>query len=55
MSYEPLPETLKIESIFHPSDFSGAGEMSALEPARGIVARMKLSRMSKRTCYETRS
>jgi len=37
MSYEPLPETLKIESIFHPSDFSEASSVAFLHALKTAV------------------
>ncbi|MCI0744103.1 MAG: universal stress protein [Verrucomicrobia subdivision 3 bacterium] len=44
MSFEPLPDALKIESIFHPTDFSKASEVAfhhALKTA--LVTRAKFS------------
>ena len=44
MSYEPLPETLKVESVFHPSDFSEASAVAFLHALKtAVVTRASLS------------
>jgi nucleotide-binding universal stress UspA family protein len=44
MSYEPLPDALKIESIFHPSDFSEASAVAFLHALKvALVTRASLS------------
>ena len=44
MSYEPIHDALKIESIFHPSDFSEASEIAFLHALKvAVVTRASLS------------
>src|SRR5262245_17203785 len=44
MSYESLPETLRIEGIFHPSDFSEASAVAFLHALKAALAtRARLS------------
>ena len=38
MSYEPLPEVLKVESLFHPSDFSEASAVAFLHALKIAAA-----------------
>ena len=44
MSYEALPDTLKVENIFHPSDFSEASQVAFLHALKiGLLTRASLS------------